>query len=190
MVVYVSQSQYPNSSHPLPLLVPLCSLHVCLYFCFANKFICSIFLDSNINNIIWHFSLSDLLYCVWQSLDPSMSLHMALFCSFLWLGNILWLYCCSVTQSCPIFAIPWTTAHQASLSFTISQSLRKLMSIESVMPSNHLVLCHSLLLLPSVFPSIKVFSNDSTLPSNQVGKVLELQLQHQSFQWLFPIDFL
>ena len=92
-----------------------------------------------------------------------MSLHMALFCSFLWLGNILWLYCCSVTQSCPIFAIPWTTAHQASLSFTISQSLRKLMSIESVMPSNHLVLCHSLLLLPSVFPSIKVFSNDSTL---------------------------
>ena len=71
--------------------------------------------------------------------------------------------CCSVTQSCPIFAIPWTTAHQASLSFTISQSLRKLMSIESVMPSNHLVLCHSLLLLPSVFPSIKVFSNDSTL---------------------------
>ena len=58
---------------------------------------------------------------------------------------------------------PWTAAHQASLSFTISQSLLKLMSIKSVMPSNHLVLCHSLLLLPSIFPSIKVFSNDSTL---------------------------
>ena len=62
-----------------------------------------------------------------------------------------------------LFATPWTAAHQASLSFTTSQSLLKLMSIESVMPSNHLVLCHSLLLLPSVFPSIKVFSNDSTL---------------------------
>ena len=53
--------------------------------------------------------------------------------------------------------------HQASLSFTISQSLLKLMSIESVMPSNHLILCHPLLLLPSIFPSIRVFSNESAL---------------------------
>ena len=58
---------------------------------------------------------------------------------------------------------PWTAAHQASLSFTISWSLLKLMSIESVMPSNHLVLCCPLLLLPSVFPSIRVFSNESAL---------------------------
>ena len=57
---------------------------------------------------------------------------------------------------------PWTAAGQASLSFTISQSLLKLMSIESVMPSNHLILCH-FLLLPSIFPSIRVFSNDSVL---------------------------
>ena len=56
-----------------------------------------------------------------------------------------------------------TAACQASLSFTISQSLLKLMSIESVMPSNHLVLCHPLLLLPSIFPSIRVFSNELTL---------------------------
>ena len=56
---------------------------------------------------------------------------------------------------------PWTAAHQASLSITISQSLLKLMSIESVMPSNHLILCCPLLLLPSIFPSIKVFSNES-----------------------------
>ena len=62
-----------------------------------------------------------------------------------------------------LFATPWTTAHQASLSITNSQNLTKLMSIESVMPSNHLILCHPLLLLPSVFPSIRVFSNDSTL---------------------------
>ena len=63
-----------------------------------------------------------------------------------------------------LFATPWTAAHQASLSFTISQSLLKLMSIESVMPSNHLILCHPLLLLPSISPSIRVFSNESVLP--------------------------
>ena len=61
------------------------------------------------------------------------------------------------------FANPWTAAHQASQSFTISQSLLKLMSIESVMPSNHFVLCHPLLLLPSVFPSIRIFSSESVL---------------------------
>ena len=60
-------------------------------------------------------------------------------------------------------ATPWTAACQASLSFTIPQSLLKFMSIESVMSSNHLILCHPLLLLPSVFPSIRVFSNESTL---------------------------
>ena len=61
-----------------------------------------------------------------------------------------------------LFATPWTTACQASLSITNSQSLPKLMSIESVMPSNHLILCHPLL-LPSIFPSIRVFSNESAL---------------------------
>ena len=58
---------------------------------------------------------------------------------------------------------PWTAAHQASLSITNSQSSLKLMSIESVMPSNHLILCHPLLLLPSIFPSIRVFSSESAL---------------------------
>ena len=62
-----------------------------------------------------------------------------------------------------LFATPWTTACQASLYITSSQSLPKLMSIESVMPSNHLILCHPLLLLPSIFPSIRVFSNQSGL---------------------------
>ena len=57
----------------------------------------------------------------------------------------------------------WTAAHQASLSITNSQSLPKLMSIESVMPYNHLILCHSFLLLPSIFSSIRVFSNESAL---------------------------
>ena len=62
-----------------------------------------------------------------------------------------------------LFATPWAAAHQAPLSSTIFQSLLKLMSIESVMPSNHLILCHPLLLLPSIFPSIRVFSNESVL---------------------------
>ena len=62
-----------------------------------------------------------------------------------------------------LFAIPWIAAHQTSLSITNSQSLPKPMSIESVMPSNHLILCHPLLLLPSIFPSIRVFSNESAL---------------------------
>ena len=61
------------------------------------------------------------------------------------------------------FVTPWTAARQASLSITNSESLFKLMSIELVMPSNHLILCHPLLLLPSIFPSIRDFSNDSVL---------------------------
>ena len=62
-----------------------------------------------------------------------------------------------------LFVTPWFAAHQASLSITNSQSLLKLMSIESVMPSNHLILCHPLFLPPSIFPSIRVFSNDTVL---------------------------
>ena len=62
-----------------------------------------------------------------------------------------------------LFATPWTAARQASLSITNSQSLLKLLSIESVMPSNHLILCYPFLLLPSIFPSIRVFSNESVL---------------------------
>ena len=69
------------------------------------------------------------------------------------------------SHSCHVrlFVIPWTAAQQASQSFTISWSLLKLMSTKSVMPSNHLIFCHPLLLLPSTFPSIRVFSNESAL---------------------------
>ena len=62
-----------------------------------------------------------------------------------------------------LFTTPWTAARQASLSITNSWSLPKLMSIDLVMPSNHLILCHPLLLLPSIFPSIRIFSNESAL---------------------------
>ena len=70
--------------------------------------------------------------------------------------------CCTVTQLYRTLCNPLTAAHWASLSFTISQSLLKIMSIKSVMPSNYLILCH-LLLLPSIFPSLRVFSNESAL---------------------------
>ena len=116
------------------------------------------------------------------------------------------------------YATPWTVARQASLSITNSWSLLKLMSIKLVMPYNHLILCHPLLLLPSIFPNIRVFSNESTLlirwpkywsfsfnisPSNEhpglisfsmVGWILAVQgtfkifLQHHSSKAAIPQD--
>ena len=85
-------------------------------------------------------------------------------------------YTCCFVQSLSrvwLFATPWTAACQPSLSITNFQSLLKLMSIELVMTSNHLILCYPLLLPPSVFPSIRVFSNESVL---HIDKVLEFQL--------------
>ena len=80
-----------------------------------------------------------------------------------WLKNLGFTLFSSVVQSCPTLCHPWTAAHQASLFITNSQSLLKLMSIKSVMTSNHLILCQPCLLLPSIFPSIKVFSKESVL---------------------------
>ena len=83
-----------------------------------------------------------------------------------------------------VMATPWTVAHQASLSLTISQSFPKFTCIDSVIPSNYLILCHPRLLLPSIFPTISLFQWVSS--SHQVTKILELQFQ--SFQWIFSID--
>ena len=77
--------------------------------------------------------------------------------------TVLQLQFSSVAQSVRLFETPWITARQASLSITNSRSLPKLMSIESVMPSNYLILCCPLLLPPSIFPCIRVFSNESAL---------------------------
>ena len=115
----------------------------------------------------WYASELEQLRSVWVCLISSIdkktvtNLEQLLF-PVLSFGLEVLCYCCSVFQSC-LFVTPWTATFQASLSFTISQSLLKLMSIESVMPSNHLILCHPLLLLPSIFPSIMVFSNESAL---------------------------
>ena len=101
----------------------------------------------------------------------------------------------SLSHVC-LFAIPWTAVCQASLSITNSRILLKLMSIELVMPSNHLILCHPLLLLPSIFPSIRVFSNKSVLcirwpkywsfifsisPSNEYSGLISFRMD-----WLNP----
>ena len=79
----------------------------------------------------------------------------------------------------------WTAACQASLSFTISQNLLKLISIELVMPSSHLILCHPLLLLPSIFPSIRVFSNELTLQIG--GQSIEASVFPMNIQGWFPL---
>ena len=83
-------------------------------------------------------------------------------------GSVIYIYIyiysccsCSVAQSCPILWDPMDCSMQASLPFTISWSLLKLMSIKSMMPSNHLIFCYPLLFLPSIFPRIRVFSNES-----------------------------
>ena len=81
-----------------------------------------------------------------------------------------------------LFATPWIAAHQASLSNTNSRSSLELKSIECMMPSSHLILYLPLILLPSIFPSMRVFSNESTNSSQEVGKALEFQLWHHSFQ--------
>ena len=87
-----------------------------------------------------------------------------------------------------LFATLWTAACQASLSITSSRSSPKLLSIELVMPSNHLILCHPLLLPPLIFPSIRVFSNESTVRMR--WPKYWFQLQHQSFQLTPRADFL
>ena len=92
---------------------------------------------------------------------------LSLFDYFQWKGTaylIKQCCCCSVVQLCSTLLTPWTAAHQASLSITNSGSSPKPMSIESVMPSNHLILSCPLLLLPSIFSSIRVFSDESVLP--------------------------
>ena len=88
-----------------------------------------------------------------------------------------------------LFATPWIAACQASLSITNSQSPPKLMSIKSVMPSNHLILCRPLLLLPSMFPSIRVFSNESAL-CIRWPKYWSFSFSNLSIQWIFRVDFL
>ena len=126
--------------------------------------------------VLWASELS-FIVAVLVSCITSLILHRTVKCSLVLFS--------SVAQSCPTFCDPWSAACQASLSITNSRSAPKPMSIKSVMPFNHLILCHPLLLLPSIFPSIRVFSNSS----HQVAEVLNFQFQHQSFGWISRVDF-
>ena len=145
--MYICQSQPPNLSQlPLPSCCPyICSLHLCLYFCFANKTIYTTFLDST-------YILVQSLSCVW------------------------------------LFATSWTTACQDSLSIINSQSPPKPMSIVSVMPSNHLILCHPLSSRLQSCPASGAFPLSWLFVSD--GQSIELLPQHQYFQWMFRVDFL
>ena len=99
------------------------------------------------------------------------------------------LYCCCCCSVAKQVLILCDTMDCSAPGFTISRSSLKLMSIESMMPSNHLILCCPLLFPLSIFPSIRVFSNELAV-CIKVATVLELQIQHHSFQWIFKIDFL
>ena len=115
--------------------------------------------------------------CGTSVLPPEMNSH-----PLYWKCWVLTMTAVVQSLSCvQLFATPWTAAHQASLSFVIFRNLLKLMSIELVMLSNHLILCWPLPLLPSIFPSIRVFSNELAL-CIRGPKYLQLLLQHQSFQ--------
>ena len=126
---------------------------------------------------------------IWRSLEiPELAYltEMGILC----FGSGYWfLMFSSVVQLRPTLCDPMDWTRQASLSITNSWGLPILVSIESVMPSNHLILCQPLLLLPSIFPSIRVFSSESALRIKW-PKYWSFQLQHQSFQWIFRTDFL
>ena len=104
------------------------------------------------------------------------------------ISQVLWVQLLSRVR---LFATPWTAARQASLSITSSQSPPKLMSIESVMPSNHLILCHPLLLLPSIFPNIRVFSNESALciTCQNIGVSASTSVLPMNTQDWFPLGW-
>ena len=143
----------------------------------AHSFICFFF---------FNLVLFKMMFCEETNLKRNWIYGIFLWCMYLLLFPIF----NSVQFSrVRLFVTPWTVARQVSLSITNSQSPPKPMSIESVMPSSHLTPCRPLLLLPSIFPSIRVFLKWVSFP-HQVAKVLEFQLEHQSFQWTPRTDLL
>ena len=104
-------------------------------------------------------------------------------------GEIVFVAVVELLSPVWVFVTPLTAAPQPSQFFTISQGLLKLMSIESVITFNNLILYCACLHLPSILPSVRVFSNECAC-EDQVAKVLELQLQDQSFQWIIRIELL
>ena len=145
----------------------------------------------------------------WQTYGSFVVCHFLLIPSYF---NSLICVCVQLLSRVRLFATPWTVARQASQSFTTSQSLLKLMSTELGMPSNHRILCHPLLLLPSIFPSIKVFNNEwalhigwpkywsfcfSVSPSNEYSGLISSRIDwffifilchlNYNMYWCFPL---
>ena len=139
-----------------PYLEPVC----CSMSSSNSCFLTCIQISQEAGQLVWYSHLFKnfpqfvVIHTV-KNFGPVHNLSVMIWCSLIFIVQSL--------RHVQLFVTPWTAACQASLSFTISHSLLKLMSIDLVMASNHLILCHPLLLLPSVFPSIRVFSNESVL---------------------------
>ena len=164
----------PQQTHRSPLQHYYCYQNKPPLFCFAkNKFLLLFFVF-----LFDSLTVSKIVFCLETVHTIKWKIVVLAFCicGGVQLRSQVWL-----------FATPWLAACQAPLSSTVSQYLLKLMSIELVMPSNHLILCRLLLLfLPLIFPSIRIFSNESALRIRWP----KLQFQQQSFQWIFRTDFL
>ena len=155
---------------------------------------CTCFVFNNLYSVLhrkhlfYFWNTTNNFAIIWNSVGISRNAKVAEYI-FLFFFNLVYISSLQSLSHVLVFVIPWTAAHQASLSFTNSWSLLILMSNGSVMPSNHLILCHPLLLPPLIFPRIRVlFQWVSSL--HQVAKVLEFQLQHLSLQWIFWVYFL
>ena len=130
-------------------------MHACVYMCIIYIYVC-MYIYTHMEYIhiyIWSHIVTSII------LGDGVYIHIHI-CVYICIYQYISQFSHSVVSDS---ATPWTVAHQTSLSITNSQSLIKVMSFMSVMPSNHLILCHPLLLPPSVFPSIRVFSNESVL---------------------------
>ena len=143
---------------------------------------------------IWSLHLFSLFFNFWQYMWAGSSLGMVLFSSYRYSVSPLNLLISTVVvvhllSHVWLFATPWTAASQDSLSFIISWSLLRFMSIESVMPSNHVIPCHCLLLLPSVFPSIVVFSHELAhgIRCQSIGASTSTAVLAVNIQGWFPL---
>ena len=134
----------------------------------------------------WRLSISvswvQRLICLSLDINPDFPFHLGYGLPGFWYDVVV-----VQSNNVQLFTSPWTVAHQASLSFTISWSLLKLMSIKSVMPSSHLILCHPLLLLPLIFPNIRVFSNELALCFQSIGASASASVLPMNIQGWFSL---
>ena len=151
-----------------------------------------VFLDWNQRLSEW---IHDLLYIHWL-IDIEINTHICVgMCERIYIFSLSLSVVVQSFSCIQLFVTPWTAAHQAPLLSTISWSLLKFMSFKSVMPSNELIFCHPLLLLPSILPSIRIFSNESVLhirwpnywsssfsisPSNEYSGLISFRIMHSN----------